>query len=157
MTLPDADTINSYGGQLSDYGPVVDPSTDRAAADANKAYATVAMGSRMVPRVEVAFAGHATTPTLTAWEAVWKGATATAPTPAHSSTGVYTITLPTSVNDELAASHSVNLQRAWGQVEGSTAYHVQCTVSANVITARIFDMAGVANDAVGATIVFWAR
>lgn len=157
MTLPESDSLDTYGGEKNDYGPVVDPTTDRAAADANKAFATVAMGSRMVPRVEVAFLGHATAPTVSAWEAVWKGTTTTAPVPAHSATGVYTLTFPSSVNDELIEAHVVNMQRAWGQAEGATAYHVQCSVSANVVTVRVFDMAGAANDAVGATLVAWAR
>lgn len=160
MTSPDADSLSTYGGAKQNYGVApVDPTTDDDASAINQMKATVAMNSRTSPRVEVAFLGHATTPTIDTWEAVWKAGTGTAPIPAHSATGIYTLTLPTSVNDELGVAHTLNLTRAWGQAEGSTAYQVQCKVtSPNVITAWVFNAAGAAaNDAAGVTLVVWAR
>lgn len=159
MPLPDASSLDTYGGSKANYGVgPVDPSTDDDADEINKMKADVAMGTRMVPRCETVFTGHATTPVYTTHEAVWKGATATAPTIARAATGRYTITYASSVNDELVIAHTLNLKRAWAQAEGTTAYHVQARVtSVNVITVDVFDMAGVANDAVGVTLVAWAR
>lgn len=155
MPLPDSDAFSTYGGALSDYGTgVVDPTTDRAASAANAAYCSVAMMTRTALRGHFAFATNGTSnpATPTSYEYVWKGSTTTAPTAARSSQGVYTFTLPTTVLDELGATHSVNLVRAWGQAQGSTAYHVQCSVSVNVITVRLFDMAGATTDGSTTTI-----
>ena len=158
MTLPDADSLANFGGALSNYlVDPVDPTTDLDASYWNALAATVAMGSRMFPRCEVAFTGASSAPTVSSFEAVWKGATETAPTTARTGAGVFTLTFPTSVNDELAVAHTLNLVSVRGWAEGSTAYHVQASASANVITVRVFDMAGAANDAVGATIRVEAR
>lgn len=163
MTLPDVDTIDTFGGALEDYGiGIVDPTTDRAAEDGNKAFANVAMMTHTNPRAVCRFVGHATTPTDPTsglvHDAQWGDAVAVKPTVAKTGTGVYTITWPTDVDDELSESHALNLKAAWGQAEGSTAYHVQCSVtSANVVTVYVFDMAGTANNAAAATISVWVR
>ena len=159
MTLPSLDTLSSYGGALNNYGTgVVDPTTDRDAAAANQAYATIAMASRMVPRCEVAFTGSSTSPALASWEAVWRQATGTAPTIGRTGVGIYTITWPTTVNDELTVSHTLNLQRSHGQAEGAASYRVQCqATSPNVITVWTFNSSGTLVDPTGVTIVVWAR
>lgn len=158
MPLPDADSLDTYGGEMSNYlVDPVDPTTDLDASYFNAMACTVAMGSRMLPRCEVVFTGHATTPVFTSFEAAWKGATPTSPTIARTGTGVYTATFPATVNDELGDAHSVNLHRAWGQAEGSTGYHVQCSAAANVVTIRVFNSSFSANDAAGVTLVVWAR
>jgi hypothetical protein len=156
VTLPSQDTIQTYGGSLSNYGPVIDPTTDRDAAAANQAYATTAMASRMVPRVEVAIVGNATMPTLASWEAVWKQATLTPPTLSRVGTGHYRATLPASVQDELGVAHTVNLTRAWSNVE-APGYTSNAVVSSpNVVDVYVYSGASL-SDAVGATVVVWAR
>lgn len=157
MTLPDADSLATYGGPYADALPVRDPSTDMAAAKFNLLAATVAMGSRMLPRCEVAFAGAASAPTVASFEAVWKGATGTSPTPARSGTGTFTFTFPTSVNDELGTAHVLNLTSARAWAEGATAYTCQASAAGNVITVYVFNSAGALNDAVGVTIRVAAR
>ncbi len=160
MTLPDADSLSTYGGQFENYlVDVVDPVTDLSADQFNQLSATVAMGSRMLPRCVVQFLGHGTTPTLVGFEAQWKGTTVTAPTIAHSSTGVYTVTFGASVQDELLVSHTLNLVYGWGQAEGgAVAYVVSVTPVANVITFHVFLASTAAlNDAVGIALTCWAR
>ena len=158
MPLPDSSSIDDFGGILSDYLiGVVDPSTDMSAAAGNSMSATVAMGSRMVPRCEVSFTGAAVAPVTVAFEAVWKSKTPTIPTAARTGTGVFTFTFPASVSDELLAPHVLNLTSAWGFASGGTAYHAQASASANVLTVYVFTLAGAASDAVGATIRVQAR
>lgn len=153
MTLPDADSLSTFGGPYSNYGVApVDPTTDVDAAFFNKMAADVAMASRMVSRCSVAFAGSASAPTVASFEAVWKAATGTSPTPARTGTGTFTFTFPTSVNDELGVSHVLNLTSAEARAEGSTLYPCQASASGNVITVYVFNSAGALNDAVGVTI-----
>lgn len=159
MPLPSSDSLSSFGGPKSDFLGIaaIDPTTDISAADHNAMAATVAMGSRMVPRCELRFTGIAGTPVVSAFEAVWKGATPTAPTPARTGVGVFTFTWPASVDDEIGGTHSVQLTSGWGFAEGATPYHVQVTPAANVLTVHVFTMAGAASDAVGAVIRVGAR
>lgn len=158
MPLPDSSSIDDFGGIFTD-GPigVVDPTCQMAASQGNNMSATVAMGSRMVPRCEVSFTGAIVAPTTIAFEAVWKSKTPTIPTAARTGTGVFTFTFPASVSDELLAAHVLNLTSSWGFASGGTAYHVQASASANVLTVYVFTLAGTASDAVGATIRVQAR
>lgn len=158
MTLPDADAISTFGAPYSNYGvDPVDPTTDLSAALFNKMAADVAMMSRMVRRCEVAFVGAASAPTVSSFEALWKAATVTSPTTARTGSGVFTFTFPASVLDELGETHVLNLTSAKAWAEGATAYHCQASATGAVITVNVFDMAGAANDAVGATIRVVAR
>ena len=117
--------------------------------------------SQTAPRAIYRFIGHATTPTDASSNyqyAVWGNDVSVKPTPAHTGTGVYTLTWPTTVTDELGESHSVNLVDGWANVNGSTLYHVQVTItSPNVATVYVFNAAGAANDAVGVTIAVYVR
>ncbi len=159
MTLPESDTLSTYGGALANYGiGVVDPTTDRDADDANKAFASTAMMTRTAMRASISFTGVAATPTVSAFEAVWKGGTVTSPTPSRTGAGIFTFTWPASVLDELGATHTLNLTSASGYAESSTAYHVQAVMtSANVVTVYVWDTSWVASDAVGATITVEMR
>lgn len=157
MPLPDASDILTYGAPKKNYEiSVVDPETDLDATEYNKLACDVAMASRMVDRAEVQFTGG-TAPTVVSFEAVWKSKTMTTPIVTRTATGVYAITLPTSVQDELLGSHNVNLKAASGSCAGATALHVQATADTNVITAYVFDMAGAPADGSGLRFVVRAR
>lgn len=154
MTLPDTDSLNTYGGELADYAPIEDPTTDRSADAANMAFASVAMMTHTIPRAIVQFAGHATTPTRTTHDAVWGNTSGVAPTIAKTGTGVYTVTWPSSVNDELGEAHTVSVRYPTGSALSSTAYHVQCVAtSANVVTVYTFTAGGVADNLAGVQIL----
>lgn len=160
MSLPDIDSLSTYGGALNNSTPVEDPTTDRDANLANKAYANVAALTHTGIRAWCAFVGHATTPpdpVSNVHDAVWGNPPAVKPVVAKTGTGVYTVTFPATVQDELDATHSVNLRRAWASVEGTTPYLTTATVtSANVVTVRLFTDAGAANNAVATTITVYA-
>lgn len=157
MTLPDKDTLDTYGGALNDYElGVVDPTTDRGAAAANKAYASTAMMTRTAARCYAAFVTAATTGAmvLSEHDALWGNTSGVAPVLARASTGVFTVTWPTSVTDPLGVAHTLALRRGTLlEVAGATAYHVQVArTAANIVTVRVFDMAGVAADAAGLAV-----
>lgn len=160
MTLPDQDSLVGAGGALADYSPVIDSSTDRSAAGANTAYANAQMATRTNTRAVVRFNPTGGSPVLAAsgeqYNAVWLATTATAPVLAHSSTGVYTITWPATVMDEIPATlptgqatpgynangHSVNFKSGWWNAElgATTPYLAFVTVAANVITVKIYSV-----------------
>jgi hypothetical protein len=158
--LPGVDSLADYGDAKSDYAPVEDPTTDESAEHRNLYAANVAAMTQTAPRAIYRFIGHGTTPTDAASNvhyAVWGNDVDVKPAVAHSATGVYTVTWDTTVTDELLEEHTVNLVDGWANVNGTTAYHVQVTCSVNVATIYVFDMAGAANDAVGATIAVYVR
>jgi hypothetical protein len=149
MPLPDIDSLGTLGGALNDYSPVIDPTTDRAAAAANSAYANNAAMTNTAIRawVRILPAGSGT-PTVVAHNANWGTGAAVAPVVARVSTGLYTITWPTTVNDAIpsgspgyASPHTLNARAGWGQVDGATYYAVSVSMtSANVATVRIYTL-----------------
>lgn len=159
--LPDIDSLSSYGGALENYAPVEDASTDEDAAWRNLYAMNVAALTQTAPRAMCRFVGNAVTPTdptSNVHFAVWGNTLSVKPTVARTGAGVYTITWPTSVTDELDTSHTISLVTGWANVEGATLYHAQVTISSsNVATVRVFDSAAAANDAAGVTIAVFVR
>lgn len=160
MTLPDVDDLSTYGGALANYAPIEDATTDEDAAWRNKYAANVAGMTQTACRAWCTFLGHASAPTDPASNvhgAVWGDDVSVKPTVARTGTGVFTVTWPSTVTDELAEVHTVNLRRCWANVEGATAYFVTTTVTAaNVVTLRVFNSSAAANDAAGVTFTVYA-
>lgn len=157
MTLPDVDTLaGSLGGTMQNYSPVEDPNTDLDAAYDNRARCDVAMMTHTATRAWARITLAATTGAmvLVAHDAQWGNSAPVAPALARTGTGVFTLTWPSAVNDELAASHTVNLRGVHRpNVRGATLYHVLAEVTAaNVVTVRAFNSAGAASDAAGVDI-----
>jgi hypothetical protein len=118
--LPEIVSYSELGGTKSDYSPVVDSSTDRSAAEINKAFAAVSQLSRTSIRAWVKFhVSDTEVTTLTAWEAVWKSDSATVPVVTGAS-GNWTITWPTTVTDPQGTTHSVNFLAGWGNIAKDT-------------------------------------
>lgn len=162
MTLPDVDSLSTYGGALNDYSPVIDPTTDESAAYRNKYAANVAMLTHTAARAMRSFVGATgATPTDPVsgfvHDAVWGNTAPLKPVVARTSAGLWTVTWAASVNDELAVAHTVNFRRARVAVEcGATLFHVTCAVTAaNVITVRGWTNAGVADDLNGLVVTVW--
>lgn len=161
MTLPDIDSTATYGGPKQDDRPVENPLTDESAADINKMKASVAGMTQTAERAIRRFVGHATTPPDAASNAhfsVWGNTPDLKPPVTKGGTGVYDITYPATVLDELGEEHTVNLVDGKWSVNGTVPYTCTLTITApNIARLRVFDMAGVANDAVGATIAVFLR
>lgn len=126
MTLPDKDSIDTYGGAMANYADVVDPTTDEDAAYRNKYAANVAMMTHTIPRGAFSFLGTTGGATAIAdptsgfvHDAVYGDAAGLKPVGSYVQTGVYTWTLPTQVSDELGGTHVPNVRRAWAEVESS--------------------------------------
>ncbi len=157
MTAPDKDSIQTYGGALNDYTPVIDATTDRPAAGANQAYATAAALSQTGIRAWARFTWNASTLTLVNHVEMWSSGPGNAvPTLAHTATGVSTVTWPTTVNDEIlinqpgyTSPHTLALRAGWGNAQGGTNLPKITITSANVATVTLVTVAdpgGVAFD-----------
>jgi hypothetical protein len=155
MTLPDIDTLTTYGGGLNDFSPVVDPTTDRPAAGANAAYASLAAMTATAPRAWVRMTlNGASAPTLVAHNSHWGNQIGVAPVLSRSSAGVLVVTWPTTVTDQILPGspgyfgpHTLNLRAGWGNVRFvSTAWLVFVIPSTNVATVNICSVAGTLSD-----------
>jgi hypothetical protein len=158
MPLPDIDSIETYGGVLVNYAPVEDPTTDLDAAMDNKNRASTAAMTHTLTRAICRFVGNAGSPTDPSsglvHDAVWGSSFAIKPVVAKADTGIYDVTFPVSVQDELGAAHLLNLRGGYAQVESSTFAYV-CSVqitSANVARIRIFKSASTLDNAAGLNV-----
>jgi hypothetical protein len=154
MPLPDSDSYATFGGTKVDYGTSqVDASTDRKAAEVNQVFCNVAMSTRTLTRAWVRFTAAAS-PVVASWDAVWKGATSTVPTITLGTAGVYTITFPATVLDEMGTTHSLNFRAATGGFEGASFGNINFSVlTPNTVTVYCGTSAGAANNMTGLSIV----
>ena len=154
MPLPDVDDFTAtYGGPKADYAPSEDPTTDESAAVRNQYAANVAMMTATVPRGRFRFTAAVTSGAmvLVSHNAVWGNAPGVAPALARFATGIFTATLPVSVNDALGVAHTVNIMLATvNSRSAGVAYFHDASTAANVITIYIqLGSTAAANDAVG--------
>lgn len=157
--LPDIDTLATLGGELTNYAPIEDPTTDLDATADNTARGNVAMLTHTSRRAWCRFTAAASTGAMVrvAHDAMW--GTSVPPTLARTGSGTFTVTWPTTVDDELGNSHSLNIRAASANSRGgSTLYFVSAVpTSANVITVYVHNAAGSLNDAVGVDFDVYAE
>lgn len=140
MALPGIATLDTYGGIKQDAYPLTDPTTDMSAAEGNAAFSDVAMMTACCMRAWVQFSVASSTPTLVAHNAMWGTGAGVAPVIARSTTGVYTITWPATVQDQLSNSFTLAL-RACSFAFVSGTYLVTISVLNNVATVSFFTTA----------------
>ncbi len=162
MTLPDTDSLDTYGGALANYAEVEDPTTDEDADYRNKYAANVAMMTVTAPRAIVTFVGHATTPADPAsgfvHAALWGSGPSVKPVVTRvGGTGHYLITYPATVDDPLAVEHTLNFRRAYAQVESAGVMkHAAAEVtSANTVTVYTYLANGTLDNLATANITCW--
>lgn len=156
MTLPTSDSFDTYGGSKTDFSSVVDPTTDRSAAEVNTAFASMSCASRTSIRTYLQFLGHATTPVLNFHNAHWGSSLAVIPTITRNSTGNYTITFPSTVTDPLGVVQSINLISGRGGLEGTVPGFITVTkATPNTLTVLLFNSSGSANDMTTSNVNIW--
>lgn len=165
MPLPASSTIENFDGQnkVNNQGlPPANQSLDWNNPLLAAATSDVAALGQTGPRFwcRLTLAASTGSLVLLQWRSVWQNVTTTAPIPARTSTGLFTITLPNFVSDEYDASVgitnniSVNLGAGHGNIEGSgLGKEVNVSASGNVITIYTgLSGSAAANDLVGTTI-----
>ena len=154
MSAFTGDTLGTYGAPYGNYSPVRDPTTDVDASCGNKWMAAVAGMTNTSYRAwaHITLNGSAT-PVLVAHAENWAPGT-TAPTPAYSTTGTFTLTYPSTVSDEIPLGYAgytgptaINLRGGSGQVRfAGTFYQVSVVpTSANVATIYVLSSGSLAN------------
>lgn len=159
MTVPDIDSLNSYGGALNNYAPVEDPTTDRDANAANKAYASTAAMTQTTTRawarlVCAASTGALALATTNPNDGLWPNINANLPTLLRNGTGDFTLTWPVTVLDSMGVSHSLNFRAARVMIEGTLFGFANAEAeTANSIRVRLANASGAPNDFTGRTIL----
>ncbi len=150
MTLPAASDFASYGGLKEDFTTIVDPLTDRSAAEVNPAFADTASMTRTCVRAYLQFTGSTGELSPNFHNSVWGSSVGVIPILVYSATGVYLLSFPEEVVDGVGETQSLNLSLGWGAVEGDTLGHVTVTKTGpSTFTVSTFNAAGAANDLVG--------
>jgi len=137
MTLPtNIDAEGDLGVPKADYAPTADPTKEISAAEYNRMAISLSMVTYTAPRAWVVVSAAASAGTMVrTHSAMWGDTTAVKPTVTATSTGVFAITWPASVQDlhPVASSQSTtatNLRmtmpslRAVGQIFATCAANV---------------------------------
>jgi hypothetical protein len=164
-------SIDDYGGPMTDYAAVTDPTTDEAARFRNRYVCDGSMMMHTAARAIVSFVavnGAAPTdPTDFVHDALWGSTNPVKPVVARTAEGIWTLTYPETVDDELTpedetdgggVTHTTNFRRACAQattVSGVLKHAVAEITSPNVVTVRGFMADGTADDIAGSTVTVW--
>jgi hypothetical protein len=153
LALPDKATgSDNYGTPYQNERPVEDPTTEPDAGAINEALVDIAACTRTAVRAWVKFPGLTYTAgtqsiPITSHDAVWGSAVGVAPVVTQSATGIYLITWPTTVDDELGDPHTLNIVMPLQPVTIDTTLSAAkvSAFTANTMTVRTFNAAGAAN------------
>lgn len=155
--LPDIPTLaDDLGGVMANYTDVEDATTDLDAAFDNSSRCNVAMMAHCALRSWARITLAATTGALVlaAHDAMWGNTLLVAPVLARSSQGIFTLTYPETVTDELGVAHTLNFRDGWAThrlITGALFINVVPT-SANVLTIYVRDVTGALVDSVGTDV-----
>ena len=142
--LPDKQSYAGLAGELSDYAPVVDPTTDLPAEASNEDRADVAAMTRTITRAWAAVEITAGAPVVVEHDAVWGNDNAVKPTPTNTGVGEYILTWPATVTDARGVVRSLNLQRAAASSETEGWSVSAAKASPNTAAFKTYDIAGTA-------------
>lgn len=118
MSLPNKNSYSNLGGELKNYHPITDPTTDLDANATDDTRSDIAAMTRTSVRawvrfnVHQLFVGHFSL-ILNAWDAVYGNDPSNQPVLAYVDFGNYTVTFPSTVVDSLGVTRSLNLQDGW--------------------------------------------
>ncbi|MRG98202.1 hypothetical protein [Polyangium spumosum] len=158
MTLPAIDDLSTFGGILSDYTEVVDPTTDLPALASNQVRADVAAMTRLCPRAFVIWTNDGSDGTVVTFDSVVGSSSSYYPTYyptiTKQATGHWRLTFTASVTDFLGETQFWNFRYGEGCMLSSTFGTAQVVkVAPNIVDAYLFDAAGAASDFAGSNIL----
>lgn len=157
--LPETAGVSTFGGNdHTDVDPVVDDASEYSSTYLDRLVTQVAMSAYTQPRAFCRVTVSGAAATRADHSAVWGDTSGVAPTVAYVGTGIFTVTWATSYDDIQATpeSHSVSIRfPEVSAYNGATFVHATVSAtSANVLTVRTFDAAGVAADPTEFTVSF---
>lgn len=160
MALPDQATgADNYGTPYQNERPVEDPTTEPDAGAINEALVDTAACTRMICRARVTFTGLTYTSgsqsiTVDNHNAVWGSSDGVKPTIVQTAAGIYVVTWPATVVDELGDTHTLNMIMPLEPMTiDATLSRVKVTAfTANTLSLKAFNAAGSANSLNGIPI-----
>ncbi len=159
--LPDISSAQSLGAtSWADYQPITDPTTEISADILKEIAVNSCAATHTVSRAIVSFQCATYTSgsqsiTVIDSDAVWGNLALVLPTVVQTSAGVYVITWPESLHDELGGDHTVNIRFPHNPVVIGSTYGSAMVVSktAHSITIQAYDIDCVPDSLNGDTIV----
>ena len=133
MSLPNIQSFDNLGGELADYSPVTDPTTDLSAESSNEMRSDVAAMTRTCDKAWFTFTTDGADIFIASgdYDAVYGNAEIYKPVGLYNSFGDYEFTLPASVVDARGNTQYLNLKCG----HGSTDY-LYGVVSIKILTAN---------------------
>ena len=142
MSLPSKNSFANLGGQLVDYSPATDPTTDLPASCDDETRSDVSDMTRTVTKAwfGLSVSGSACSIAGNGYDATYGNAGIYKPVPVYSSSGVYTVTLPASIVDNLGVTRYISLQTGWASYSGSATfgYPTVTVTGPNTVTVRCY-------------------
>lgn len=148
MSLPNIQSYDNLGGELADYNPVTDPTTDLSAEASNEMRSDVSAMTRTATRAWVAFRVDGTSAIVVDnddHDSVYGNAEIYKPVGVYNSTGNYTITFPASIVDARGVTQSLNLRQAWTCFDSISNHFLLSSArvtSANTVDVFLYDFTG---------------
>jgi len=136
--LPQSQSYDGLGGDISDYAPVVDPTTDLPAEASNETRADVAQMTRMIGRAFVQFDNGGE---VNQHDAVWGNADGVKPVVDYVSAGRYQVTWPSSVVDARGVTRTINLRVGLPSVETFGYIPAVTRTAPNVFLVEVYGIA----------------
>jgi hypothetical protein len=164
MSLPDEATLSdTYGGPYTNERPVEDPTTELDAGAASELMSDVAGCTRTVERAWVKFNGLTYTSGTQSipvddHNANWGGSAGVEPVVVQTAAGIYLITWPATVIDEILVTRTLNIRYPHEPVtiDATLSRGKVSAFTANTISLSTFNAAGSANSLNGIPIfVSW--
>lgn len=162
--LPEKASLSAnYGGPFTDGHPVEDPTTDQSADQANQVMCDTAMSTHTATQAWVIFTGITyTSGTMVIipddHDALWGSGTDVRPTVEQTAAGIYRVTWPANVDDELGDSHPVNMRAPDCSVYDVSTKDARVigAWTANVVTINTYS-GGALNALNGSKIKVWSQ
>lgn len=167
MVLPDTDSLSTFGGPMTNYSEVVDPTTDETADHRNAYVADVAAMTHTTWRAIRSFlvptsgtTGIADPSTGFVHDAVWGSSASVKPVGTYIAVGTIDVIWPTMVTDELGDTHYVSFKRSISSIESPDGTWIDAkskVTNARTVRVYVYDNTPTLADLAGNVVTIWVR
>jgi hypothetical protein len=138
--------LDSYGGPKQDEFGVTNPIFQRSADEVNAAFKDAAAMTQTSIQARVSLNDTGTGRFVVSHRALWGDTALVIPTVTSVSAGVFNVVFPTTIVDALGQTIIVNLNAAFGNIQGSTFGFINVAkLTPNSVQVRLASTAGTAN------------
>lgn len=152
MSLPAKNSFANLGGDLVDYSPATDPTTDLPASCDDETRSDVADMTRTAIRAWFSLQVISAVCSIpnSGYDATYGNAGPYKPVATYVSPGIYTVVLPASIVDNLGVTRYINLQAGWANYSSTDNtygyYDTKVRITGpNTLTVYLWDPQGPTN------------